>query len=834
MAAGGPLPKSLYDLYQHYKCGTRVVIDWLVSNAGGPQDTVRSTTGNLSVRQILELAKVIATRSKLPPRNIQNAFKIVLVNRKALTRYYESSKLSEHAAQATERHKYFNDTLAQAYTALFSSAVKPVGKGQRSAKPSNPAPAIHENKFEILSGIIEDEADYNESALPTERDIPSATGGHSFSIEDDPLEAFVAQRCYILDMEGAVITLKNIWVSAANGSIPITFAGWITNFGFQMLRNLTQDYGKRTGYHVGLVLDITQYLERRGDAMEKDLARFEFSRFKPDIVGAQTDFAEFSTGFGLGWPIPELDAFHNHRRFDKDLMGTVDRQRIEKYFCTPSQELSTKAASVEWHKNRTFAAFTNNRIVSSNVQTHIKAIRRQIEAPSEQLYDKMMDMRYQQDRDCIRSILRSLHNLTSCVEDLAKLQNPYHIPLLQEVAWSMDRPRPPLQSSTVVGLHILLESGKSFIWNHDGIESDIPNTTNCRARALKLASEVDRSLQELRNLKMDEVTIDSYNREEALAIERLHSTLTQTMSRVSFDLYDQSPWVAGSMMSSILYQAQVVGLELFNEQYIFGGVLHVYNMIRQVGVDCAEVPVLEHLSDLFAKEVFQGPNNRPTRNFLDRWHLFQGGSPHSCPEHGMYVDQPSMRNFSRAFSSKGRFDSVDSSLFVNQVDFEFEGSQQLWALLASDGQTKYYNRKFPSHNTKDRVLNQHSLSELILKVKDLVEPEFKGVLPLAKLNCFKVFITCLDVWKGITRRYCAPGGVPAELEYLSFLHTNHDGHAASGMNLHQLTAEDVDNRMRNKKKAASLPNHSGLIMMRDVILSVFKGKTVEDFLWKEV
>jgi hypothetical protein len=73
-----------------------------------------------------------------------------------------------------------------------------------------------------------------------------------------------------------------------------------------------------------------------------------------------------------------------------------------------------------------------------------------------------------------------------------------------------------------------------------------------------------------------------------------------------FDLFAQSPGVAGSVVCSIADLSLESGLELLNEGAFMSCVLHMYNMLRQIGVAIPTIPILEHLADRFAQPVFAG------------------------------------------------------------------------------------------------------------------------------------------------------------------------------------------------------------------------------------
>jgi hypothetical protein len=65
-----------------------------------------------------------------------------------------------------------------------------------------------------------------------------------------------------------------------------------------------------------------------------------------------------------------------------------------------------------------------------------------------------------------------------------------------------------------------------------------------------------------------------------------------------FDMYNQSPWAAGSTMSAIVGNAQALGLSNLVRKGVFGSFLHMYNMLQQIGA-IEKIEVLEDLCTLF-------------------------------------------------------------------------------------------------------------------------------------------------------------------------------------------------------------------------------------------
>ncbi|KAG9193963.1 hypothetical protein G6011_03998 [Alternaria panax] len=109
------LPPSLFTVYQTYKRGTSVIIEWLNTlNSGSPEkrntfDTAPAAS-NVTVKQLLEQVSVVANRKRTPPATIHDDFRVILVNREKLIKHYEDRPAaSAETEAATTRHKALNE-----------------------------------------------------------------------------------------------------------------------------------------------------------------------------------------------------------------------------------------------------------------------------------------------------------------------------------------------------------------------------------------------------------------------------------------------------------------------------------------------------------------------------------------------------------------------------------------------------------------------------------------------------------------------------------------------------------------------------------------------------
>lgn len=161
------LPTSLHNIYQHYKAGTTTIIAWLQENALSKHAAKKQRSEDVTVQKIVVLAEKAVQRKAKPSHHILSVFKSVLSNRHNLTKHYEQQHdASLETKESTERHKHFNDTLAQAYDILFPPETRtdpkqPTPTQALSTKKQNKSAPSCQNRFEALSGLIEQELEFD-------------------------------------------------------------------------------------------------------------------------------------------------------------------------------------------------------------------------------------------------------------------------------------------------------------------------------------------------------------------------------------------------------------------------------------------------------------------------------------------------------------------------------------------------------------------------------------------------------------------------------------------------------------------------------------------------
>ncbi|KAI4616981.1 uncharacterized protein J4E87_008493 [Alternaria ethzedia] len=818
------LPPTLSEIYRTYKQGTSIVISWLVSLDSSATTKPRpnqeqqdqSHAAGLTVREIADRARQAASMGKKPPVDIQAAFKNVILNRSKLTRYYEALPSSTQEVQdSTERHKVFNETLAEAYALLMPKVrqKKRATKGAPSAS-SDAFPPATTNSFEALIGLIEAEKDHDGSVSQYWQDSLPRTSPKRSAIVEDPIEDAIAIQTHLTEYQAIVDTTNAIWRSFARGDTSLAAAGWLTNMAQHFVRGLKCHASKDVTIQQGVFSEIGDCGSLRLDITAEELTSTKFSESV-----TSSSFVELTHGTGLIWPFRLLNAFVETKQIPRSFEN--ERRRFQDFFRNPSEERSVKENFVGAVAE--FASRDGSQLSQEDRQA---------------AGEKICADRYDYERMLLGSIVKSisLHPAYQAYQldpDSNKAQNasprwayirqghlqhPSALPLVAEsskkVTWF----------SELVATHMLLESGRSFLHECERLGKTPPN---CRIILLSRANEVLRAIAELQqhqNLTGDTIELLKMNLEKFLAVK-------------TFDIYSQSPWVTGSYMSAISDFTLYCGLAVLNEQKMFAAVMHLYNMLRQIDARCPQIPVLEHLQSLFKTVVFPG-KQEPREKFLNTFEIYCGArfvkkltkdftelttTPKKVPQQ-VAGEQNKIRFSTMELSAQDSFHNV------------YIPTPELWVKLTGDPNVI---RRIERDKGKTDIQTSYPPSELIRRAQEIIRPEYEGAFAIARLNCFAVYGLCQDILFEIATRFgeCGPtlfDPLTHALDSCGYLEIHSDS-IDSALLCVRLTMSDVDLNLRGRNdRMADKRFHEirSVAMTRDAIVKVCKGRKVEDFLWQ--
>lgn len=190
-------------------------------------------------------------------------------------------------------------------------------------------------------------------------------------------------------------------------------------------------------------------------------------------------------------------------------------------------------------------------------------------------------------------------------------------PVYPDVGYLITHPDETSPSwSAVLGLHLLTRSYRTYL-------EAIPQAnlvSQCRITSLHLARQALDQVSAVVNDK----TCFPCRCPQTLAyhLQNLEQDLREFTKHKCWDLYFQSPWVAGNHVLEILDLCHYYGTRLFNYRHYIGAVLHSYNAL-QVLAGLEKIPILENLCEQFQDVLFPG-GARPKHSFRACWGRYVG------------------------------------------------------------------------------------------------------------------------------------------------------------------------------------------------------------------
>lgn len=376
------------------------------------------------------------------------------------------------------------------------------------------------------------------------------------------------------------------------------------------------------------------------------------------------------------------------------------------------------------------------------------------------------DERQKAERSLMDLLLRSIRRLLYQKGDTPSNFVLDMNPLLRPLRFFYGMKGSSIQTDIVFGLHLLVESYKSFT-----LPKKLPSVPNGRVQMLRFAQDVKSSLNRARLLRPWIISIicdcsDCLENALSVAMIEFEADLAGLATERRFDLYYQAPWVAGHQMNEILSRATGLGLRLCNRMRFVGTVLHLYNMLRQHDAIEEETIILEKLCAVLAQGVFSG--SRPDCNFFAKYAVFTGGrisfdrskrhrpNPNGeiCPCCGEKIDPSNGadRNWRITipkYSTKLLY-SHDISAFDGLYCCHFQHVCKCWPHV--------WHGLDRGKNVTDKQISQardelsvHPCASVLDHLEGVVGAEFEGSFPVAKINWLEIYITCTEILANFSR-----------------------------------------------------------------------------------
>ena len=305
----------------------------------------------------------------------------------------------------------------------------------------------------------------------------------------------------------------------------------------------------------------------------------------------------------------------------------------------------------------------------------------------------------------------------------------------------------PIPTSATFVLRLIVESYKS--WYILQKEEERVANSNLRLHALRFAQDVHKRVVRFRLAEpfQPRPGCDCSDCCAPGLMEHLRifeGDLSMFIGEKRFDLYHQSPVVAGYQMTRILAKATTLGILFCNIMQYVGVVLHLYNFLRQYNLIEEENVLLEHLCDVLGHNIFRGP--RPTLNFFSQYAAFQAMTynfDHKSRTFAFGESKIHRRQFnSHSLSVMTGLNECGCQPFCNRWGPVWRGIDKR-SRLTNEGVDK----------TADEIAS-HPLVCVLEPLESIVRSEWEGNFPVAKINWFEVFTACTEILEKISSVHC--------------------------------------------------------------------------------
>ncbi|KAK5714859.1 hypothetical protein LTR17_016969 [Elasticomyces elasticus] len=761
-------PSHLLNARRLYKQSTSLLVEWLDDHGAEKAGRGGAKTGTkreMTVKDILACAGRISKRKLTAPQYVDNAFQTALINRRKV-----SKSASVDGLEAEQ-------TISNGFGLLEDAPTEP---------PSKLSDA------EIKSHLDE----WANSSLENRS-----------AIKDDPFDEIYDLYIYVLEMDYMATVLKKYWSMAAEGTMPIALAAWLTTAGYTAICNICEVYQNAGGVSHQFLLQ--QYMQKKARMQIK--TGQDMSIVEAERSGHVLLYKQFTSGMGLMTPIYALQEFAGKvvggGRMKDHYLLNIPKEKPTDFIISPKKEQAELLAM--------------QRKVCMTISDPTK-----LDLPEHEATAVLAMHKQQQDRDN-----KSLAAMTRGIMQV------FTFACAEQDCMNVYGKRKAIpRTELVFGLQLLLETGKSFFW-----KDEKPNPVNIRLKALQLANEVK---QTALRITKDEAEAGMYRNVQVKyfdALQAFHNKLEIFTGTARFDLYYQMPWTAGMQLSETLYGALEFGVALCRTRGIFGQMLHVYNVARHFDKTPSS-PLLEQLCDLFIDQIFLG--ERPKKNFQNILLRSMGGDLQSRAktskngrkdrEGKFHIGAP--KSLMDGAEDNKRLQAYEWSFFdeLRGASPAFYGNGEFYAKLFTDRRAKKVTEK--QRMNMEQKMHDMPYALTLERIKDAAMPEFTGPFPVAKINYFKLYELACEVLTEIAARYQQKTPVELKIYEAENLMQPAPADACAGSSFVTVLMQDVDIRMGHGStgEKAALQAHSGLKLAGNAFNKCLSGKTVEHFLWKNV
>ncbi|KEF58197.1 uncharacterized protein A1O9_06123 [Exophiala aquamarina CBS 119918] len=304
--------------------------------------------------------------------------------------------------------------------------------------------------------------------------------------------------------------------------------------------------------------------------------------------------------------------------------------------------------------------------------------------------------------------------------------------------------------SAVIGLHLLSQGYKTYI--HSAPQPKLVSI--CRIKALRLAQQAQSQVSAILNDK----SCFPCRCSQTLAyhLQNLNGDLTNFVKHKCWDLYFQSPWVAGNHSLEILDLCHYYGMRLFSYRHYVGAVLHSYNVLKELA-GMAPISILESLSDQF-REVFYPGGNCPKSSFRACWGRYVGArvkfkkghkSRNSRDSWCMAIPPHAARRAAGLGTKSDVSQQKGACMLIKLKQQDYHVSDEDWKVVDLTLKPTYKESAKRQLRGVTLTTESRDAQGQLLDLARALEPSLtqsnENALPVARLNLLAVFQSCVRV-----------------------------------------------------------------------------------------
>ncbi|KAI8271953.1 hypothetical protein K4K56_002724 [Colletotrichum sp. SAR 10_98] len=639
---------SFAEIYRSYKISTDYFLDWLWSQHEGlipkPAKVPRTTKGMLLAAKAL--AQTLKKNKQRIPTDVINSLGDAIMKR------WEAVFLYEQLGRDDKNHEIFIRRLEQTFSILApftarSPAPAAVATNTEKSPPVNAFASLATLADELddslnppctVSGstLLQPQNGLDQSRGPTPETTPLKC-----MLEDDERTMRMEMVGMLRHLKEARSEVKQYWIDAAKGILPIPLARLFTNETFRELQKFFE----------GKCLGSSRCFESHCERVQKFF----------------TDPWE---------PLYEIHILSAIR------------------FCIISQAVNSHHTVSEFHED-----FAKGLEVNPSIAHDFKPQERSPLIPLRYLPTEVPESDGDTDVPEHRAVIEIFKHIRRDVNEGRGIQGletlcrvggfserPFTSERILPLALNNIRdPHAPASLELVLCMDIFLSSYEGFLWADDKY-----NKQNCRLQTLRLARDIQKSVLSA-IFSLQKLSRDAKHSNCYLSYQKeLHDALDTYLCEKAFDVYHQAPWTAGGHMTEILFKDGNRGETLCFRTHFVPCTLHLYNALTRSAFGMKKIPLMEDLCDLLVGNVFLG--SRPTKKFFS--------------------------SYRKALLFEIRNDTLGS-----------------WYLRQSNPTIMVV----PTHSVfRHESLKQNEWTTSVLE-------EFRGRLPIARLDMFRMFTLCVEI-----------------------------------------------------------------------------------------